>query len=74
MATYRCNDCGNVILSGDNLSGGPARLLCPNRQCKSRQMKPPKKQTIVLGQPQTAAVAAIGVGQKAMRGSVRRGR
>lgn len=73
MATYRCNDCGTEILSGDNLSGGPARMLCPYRRCPSRLMKPPKKQTIVFGQQQAA-----GVGQKAMRGAalreVRRGR
>lgn len=71
MATYRCNDCGAPIFTGDNLSGGSIRMTCPNRQCVSRRKSPPRQQTYVFG---SAAQAAQGVGQKALRGSARRGR
>lgn len=68
MATYRCNDCGQPIFTGNNLRGS-LQLPCPNRQCRSRQRKPTKQQTFNFD----AATAALGVGQKAMRGSARRG-
>lgn len=67
MASYRCRDCGTEVFSGDNLSGGSIRLPCPNRQCASRRMNPPKKQVFTFTQTN-------GVGQKALRGSARRDR
>lgn len=60
MATYRCNDCGNPIFTGDNLAGA-LRLTCPNRQCPSRRQSPPRQQKYDFSG-----------GQKAMRGVARR--
>lgn len=69
MATYRCNDCGNPIFSGDGLSGS-LQLLCRNRSCHSRRRKPPKQQTFVFEAPGVSAGAPQG--QKAVRGVNRR--
>ena len=69
MATYRCNDCGNSIFSGDGLAGS-LQLLCQNRYCISRRQKPPKRQTFVFGTP--GAPTGTGSGQKALRGVNRR--
>lgn len=44
VQTYRCNECGWPIFTGENLSGS-LKLKCPNQQCKSNRVQPARRQT-----------------------------